>query len=272
METRQAFQRVNHQNTNRYKRAMSVVMLGIVTLVFCTLTFMNPFYMKSYVRRGNASVAVERVINRRFNNFAQIIGASSAGDTNMLTTKQTDPLAGAIIDYKLGIHWFKADSTALAQNIANILETKIDDDDSTEAKAVKSALHKRQANAIYAIEAGFGLSNTIMAANFETLFMVINILFIILGILMVISLWDEARALSPRERVHETMAAGMWAGFWLMVIFVALAALPLLFPLSDANPLGFFFEMASGAFLELVMVGAIIYVVCAIPWQFTSAN
>ena len=111
-----------------------------------------------------------------------------------------------------------------------------------------------------------------MAANFETLFMVINVLFIILGIMVVMSLWDESKTMSRRERIHETMAAGMWAGFWLMVIFVTLAALPLLFPLSDANPLGFFFEVSSGTFLELVMFGAIIYVVCAIPWQFTSAN
>ena len=272
METRQSLRRVDHQNTNRYKRSMSAVMLGIITLVFCTLTFMNPFYMRSYVRRGNASVTVERVLNRKFNNFAQIIGASRAGDTNMLTTKQTAPLADAINDYKLGIHWFKTDSTVLAQNISNILEEKIDDDSSTEAKAVKSALHKQSANAIYAIEAGIGLSDTIMAANFETLFMVINVLFIILGCMVVISLWDEAKQMPARQRVHETMAAGMWAGFWLMVIFAALAALPLLFPLSSANALGFFFEFSSAAFLELVMVGAIIYVVCAIPWQFTSAD
>jgi hypothetical protein len=62
----------------------------------------------------------------------------------------------------------------------------------------------------------------------------------------------------------------MWAGFWLMLIFVVLAALPMLLDLSNLSLIGYLLEIASGVFLELVIVGAVLFVISAIPWQLTS--
>lgn len=271
MESRQELHRLDEQQVQHYKRSLAFIIFSVITLVFAMATFMNPAFMKHHVASGGSSVVVEENVNDKFDRFAKIIGAASAGNKNMLTSKQTQPIANALIDYKLGIHWFKADTTDLAQQIENILETKINDDASTEAKAVKQALKKRSENAIYAIQIGFNLSGAVLAANLETLFLVVDVVLVFLFVVAALSIRKELHHhFSRAVKVHLVTAAGMWAGFWLMLIFVALAALPMLLDLSNLSLAGYLLEIASGIFLELVIVGAVLFVLSAIPWQLTS--
>lgn len=273
MESRQQLHRLDEERVQHDKRSLAFIIFSVIGLVFIIATFMNPVFMKHHVAQGNSSVVVEQSVNRKFDRFARVIGAASAGDQNMLTSKQTQPLADAMLDYELGLHWFKADPTDLAQQVEGILKSKIDDNASTEAKAVKQALKKRAANAIYAIEVGFNLSGAVLAANLETLFLVIDLVLLFLCIVAATSIRQELRAnFSGRARWHLLTAAAMWAGFWLMAIFVLLAALPMLLDLSNLSLLGYLLEIASGVFLELVIVGAVLFVAAAIPWQLTGDN
>jgi hypothetical protein len=101
--------------------------------------------------------------------------------------------------------------------------------------------------------------------------MVINVVLILLCIAAGISIKQELHGHFSRPvKIHLTTAAGMWAGFWLMLIFVVLAALPMLLDLSNLSLIGYLLEIASGVFLELVIVGAVLFVISAIPWQLTS--
>ena len=64
----------------------------------------------------------------------------------------------------------------------------------------------------------------------------------------------------------------MWTAFWLMLIYGLMALVPIFFDTSGITvlDLGYWLEIASGVFLNYVIVGAALYVVSAIPWQVTS--
>ena len=76
---------------------------------------------------------------------------------------------------------------------------------------------------------------------------------------------------STRVLIHNATAAGMWAGFWLILISGLLALVPVIFDVDNIE-FGSILEIGSSVFLEYVIVGAIIYVICAIPWQATSTK
>jgi hypothetical protein len=50
-----------------------------------------------------------------------------------------------------------------------------------------------------------------------------------------------------------------------------LAVVPVIFDVDNIE-LGFLLEIGSSVFLEYVITGVVMYVICAIPWQATSAK
>ena len=74
-----------------------------------------------------------------------------------------------------------------------------------------------------------------------------------------------------RMLIHDIAAAGMWAGFWVILISGLLAVVPVIFDVDNIE-LGFLLEIGSSVFLEYVITGVVMYVICAIPWQATSAK
>lgn len=88
---------------------------------------------------------------------------------------------------------------------------------------------------------------------------------------MVSLLNDMKSRATIRMVIHGTMAAGMWAGFWLILISGLLALVPVIFNVDNIE-FGFLLEIGSSVFLEYVIAGVIIYIICAIPWQITAAK
>ena len=103
----------------------------------------------------------------------------------------------------------------------------------------------------------------------------VNIVIVIVTIVTLFSLLSDLHSRTNTKMViHIATAAGMWAGFWMILIFGILAIIPVLFnvetlPLAG---LGYLMEISSSIFLEYVIVGVVIYVLCAIPWQATANN
>lgn len=273
--SRRELRRINHAQNLHNKYSLIISFFILLTLAFSLLTFMNPNFMKKQLAKENNSVVVERYLNNKFDNFADSINANRDGDTsNILTTKQTKPIANAMIDYTLGIHLFRTENASVAQKIKAVIFNKINDNSSTEAQSVKKILKKNNTQGIYAIITGFNLSNLTLAANIETLFVLINALLIILCIISLISVIKNMTLhLSGKKFFHTLSGAGMWTGSLCIVIYGILALLPLLFSI-ESLPLaiGYWLEVASGIFLELVIIGVILFIISTIAWQLTSVN
>ncbi|WP_276804493.1 hypothetical protein [Lactobacillus hominis] len=273
--SRTTMRRIDQAQTTHYKRSLTFIIFTVITLTFSLFTFMNPSFMKNQIAKESNSVVAERFVNQRFDNFAETIGAERQGSvSNLLTVNQTKPIADAMIDYTLGLHWFRAENASLAKQIRKVVLTKIDDNSSAEAQSVQTKLKKYSQSGIYSVITGFELSNTTLAANIETLFLVINIVVIAMCLLAAYSILREMNELVTRRRfIHLLASSGMWSGSLLIIIFTLLALIPLIFNVEGLIlNIGYFLEIASGIFLELVIIGAIVFIVSTIVWQITATE
>ena len=277
VRTRSELRRIDQAQTVHDKRSFGIAIFTIVVLFFGLVTFMNPIFMKSQIAKESNGVVAERYINQKFDNFAAAIGAdrsSNNSTNNLLTVEQTRPIADAMIDYTLGIHLFRAENSSLAGQIRKIILTKIDDNSSMEAKSVQEKLRKNKNSSLYAIITSFGLANTTLMANIEIVLLVLSILIIIfVGIFAYQQIKRLQEIVSTRRLIHMVAAGGMRAAICMIVIFGLLAFIPTIFDVEGfILNIGYFLEVASGIFLELVIVGVVLFVISTITWQITSAE
>lgn len=277
VRTRSELRRIDQAQTVHDKRSFGIAIFTIVVLFFGLVTFMNPIFMKSQIAKESNGVVAERYINQKFDNFAAAIGAdrsSNNSTNNLLTVEQTRPIADAMIDYTLGIHLFRAENSSLAGQIRKIILTKIDDNSSMEAKSVQEKLRKNKNGGLYAIITSFGLANATLMANIEIVLLVLSILIIIfVGILAYQQIKRLQEIVSTRRLIHMVAAGGMRAAICMIVIFGLLAFIPTIFEVEGfILNIGYFLEIASGIFLELVIVGVVLFVISTITWQITSVK
>lgn len=264
--------RMGYEQNNQYKRTLAFVIFLIAALSLITATFLNPIFMKGQIRTSYNRAVVVRQVNRNFDNVANLINARREDDSNLLADAQTQPIADHIIDYSLGIHWFKVNSLPLANQILNDIDQGIAKGSSSGAQEVNHQLKKQGTNAPYAIIKAFNLNVITLGANIAGLLFIVNLVIIIVTIITMISLLSDMKSrTSTRMVIHDTMAAGMWAGFWLILISGLLAVVPVIFNVDEIE-FGFLLEIGSSVFLEYVIAGVIIYIICAIPWQITAAK
>ena len=277
VRTRSELRRIDQAQTVHDKRSFGIAIFTIVVLFFGLVTFMNPIFMKSQIAKESNGVVAERYINQKFDNLAAAIGAdrsSNNSTNNLLTVEQTRPIADTMIDYTLGIHLFRAENSSLAGQIRKIILTKIDDNSSMEAKSVQEKLRKNKNSGLYAIITSFGLANATLMANVEIVLLVLSILIIIfVGILAYQQIKRLHEIVSTRRLIQMVAAEGMRAAICMIVIFGLLAFIPKIFDVeSFILNIGYFLEVASGIFLELVIVGVVLFVISTITWQITSAE
>lgn len=265
--------RINHEQNNQYKRILAFIIFLIVTLIMITGTFLNPFFMKKQIRTSNNQAVIVRQVNSNFDNLADIIGANHEANANLLTVKQTQPIADHVIDYSLGLHWFKVNNVGLAKQILHDINLNIDEGSSSDAQQVEAKLKKQKNNAPYAVISAFNLNTVTLGANIAVMLFLVNIIIVVVTIISMLSLISDMRSRTTiKALVHDCMAAGMWAGFWMIVIFIVLALIPVVFNVESLATFGYLIEISSSIFLDNVVAGVIIYILCAIPWQITSAD
>ncbi|GGV12972.1 hypothetical protein [Lactobacillus acetotolerans] len=265
--------RINHEQNNQYKRILAFIIFLIVTLIMITGTFLNPFFMKKQIRTSNNQAVIVRQVNGNFDNLADIIGANHEANANLLTVKQTQPIADHVIDYSLGLHWFKVNNVGLAKQILHDINLNIDEGSSSDAQQVEAKLKKQKSNAPYAVISAFNLNTVTLGANIAVMLFLVNIIIVVVTIISMLSLISDMRSRTTiKALVHDCMAAGMWAGFWMIVIFIVLALIPVVFNVESLATFGYLIEISSSIFLDNVVAGVIIYILCAIPWQITSAD
>lgn len=273
--SRADLRRVGYEQLKSYKRNLIFVVFLIAILTMITTTFLNPIFMKQQIRTSNNRAIVVRQINSHFDTLADLIGAEHEDNANLLTIQQTQPIADHIIDYSLGFHWFKVNNTKLANQVLHDINLNIDKGSSSEAQRVQSKLKKQGDNAVYAVIQAFDLNIVTLGANIAIILLLVNIVIVIVTIITLFSLLNDLHSRTNTKMViHIATAAGMWAGFWMILIFGILAIIPVIFnvetlPLAG---LGYLMEISSSIFLEYVIVGVVIYVLCAIPWQATANN
>lgn len=264
--------RMGREETSQYKRTLAFVIFLTVGLALITVTFLNPAFMKKQIRSGSNQAVIVRQINKNFDNLADVIGENSEDRANLLANAQTQPIADHIIDYSLGLHWFKVNNLKLAQQILTDIDQGIDNGSSSGAQLINKKLKQEGPNAPYAIVKAFNLNIVTLGANIAGLLFIVNIIIVIVTIIAMISLLSDMHSkTTTRMLIHDAMAAGMWAGFWLILISGLLALVPVIFDVENIE-FGIVLELGSGIFLEYVIAGAIIYVICAIPWQATSTK
>ncbi|NRN88957.1 hypothetical protein [Lactobacillus helveticus] len=264
--------RMGQEQASQYKRMMAFVIFLATALTLITATFLNPIFMKKQIRTSYNQAVVVRQVNKNFDVLADVIDARNEDDANLLAQAQTQPIADHIIDYTLGIHWFKVNNLGLAQQILTDINQGIDKGSSSGAQVINNKLKKQGANAPYAIVKAFDLNIVTLGANIASLLLIVNVIIVIVTIITLISLINDMRSkASTRMLIHNATAAGMWAGFWLILISGLLALVPVIFDVDNIE-FGSILEIGSSVFLEYVIVGAIIYVICAIPWQATSTK
>ena len=264
--------RDQEQNTH-YKRILAFLIFLIATLTMITATFLNPFFMKKQIRTSNNQVVVVKQVDSHFNDLADIIGANHEENSNLLTIQQTQPIADHIIDYSLGLHWFKVDNKKLAKQILHDINLNIDKGSSSEAQRVQSKLKKEGSNAVYAVIQAFDLNVVTLGANIAALLFVVNIIIVIVTIITMFSLISDMKTQkTTKDLIHSIMSSGMWSGFWIIIFASILAIIPVIFNVEALGGLGYLMEISSSIFLEFVIVGVIIYILCAIPWQITSTS
>ncbi|RMC25709.1 MULTISPECIES: hypothetical protein [unclassified Lactobacillus] len=256
-----------------YKKIMSFIIFIIVTLVMVTITFLNPFFMKGQLRNNNNEVVVVRQVNKHFDVLAETIGANKNGNANLLTTKQTQPIADHIIDYALGFPWFKVSNRRLAEQILKDIDSNIDQGSSSDAQLVRLKLNKLGDNAPYEVADAFNLSTVTLGGNIAFGLLFMNSILIVMAVISFRSIIKEISAImTSKQLTHIITAAVMWAGFWLILISGMMALVPVIFNVEGLAVLGYVLEISSGIFLDFVIVGVIIYILSAIPWEISSPN
>ena len=264
--------RMGYEQNNQYKRLLAFVIFLIAALSLITATFLNPIFMKKQIRTSYNRAVVVRQVNKNYDSLADLINADSEDNSNLLSDTQTQPIADHIIDYSLGIHWFKVTSLPLANQILSDIDQGIAKGSSSGAQEVNRKLKKQGTNAPYAIIKAFNLSVITLGANIAGLLFIVNLIIIIVTIITMVSLLNDMKSRATiRMVIHDTMAAGMWAGFWLILISGLLALVPVIFNVDNIE-FGFLLEIGSSVFLEYVIAGVIIYIISAIPWQITAAK
>ena len=264
--------RMGYEQNNQYKRLLAFVIFLIAALSLITATFLNPIFMKKQIRTSYNRAVVVRQVNKNYDSLADLINADSEDNSNLLSDTQTQPIADHIIDYSVGIHWFKVTSLPLANQILSDIDQGIAKGSSSGAQEVNRKLKKQGTNAPYAIIKAFNLSVITLGANIAGLLFIVNLIIIIVTIITMVSLLNDMKSRATiRMVIHDTMAAGMWAGFWLILISGLLALVPVIFNVDNIE-FGFLLEIGSSVFLEYVIAGVIIYIICAIPWQITAAK
>lgn len=265
--------RLEQDDNKRYKGFLGFSFFILITLGFFMATFMNSSFMDKQIQKESNVVLVNEKLNDGFNSFAESLGADRQSEKNLLTTDITLPIAREFVCYTLGFHWFKTENEDLAQSIQDILVKRINDNSSTETKAIQKLIKQNKRTAQYAISSGFNLTEVTALANTVTLGWIIGGLIILLGIIMVLSIVKKLRQyLRARDILHDLSGAMMWAAAFVMIIFGVIALIPTFIDteLYFGLGVGLFLEIGSGIFLEMVIVGAVFFVASTIPWALSN--
>ena len=238
-----------------------------------TATFLNPFFMKGQIRNSSNEAVVVRQINKHFDALAETIGANKNGNANLLTTKQTQPIADHIIDYTLGRPWFKFSNMKLAKQILHDIDLNIDQGASSDAQLVQEKLKEQENNAPFDVIDTFNLNTITLGSNIAFILLIVNVIILIMSVISLRSLISDMKIfLNSKMLTHEITASGMWAGFWLILIAGILAIIPVIFNVEGLAVLGYVLEISSSIFLDFVIVGVVLYILSAIPWEISSPN
>ena len=270
---RDGLHRINQEQNNQYKQVLSFIIFLIVSLTMITATFLNPFFMKGQMRNSSNEAVVVRQINKHFDALAETIGANKNGNANLLTTKQTQPIADHIIDYTLGTPWFKFSNMKLAKQILHDIDLNIDQGASSDAQLVQEKLKEQENNAPFDVIDTFNLNTITLGGNIAFILLIVNVIILIMAIISLRSLISDMELFfNSKMLTHEVTACGMWAGFWLILIAGILAIIPVIFNVEGLAVLGFVLEISSSIFLDFVIVGVVLYILSAIPWEISSPN
>ncbi|RMC62055.1 hypothetical protein [Lactobacillus sp. ESL0259] len=270
---RDGLHRINREQNENYKKVLSFIIFLIVSLTMITATFLNPFFMKGQIRSNSNEAVVVRQINKHFDALAEIIGANKNGNANLLTTKQTQPIADHIIDYTLGMPWFKFSNMKLAKQILHDIDLNVDQGVSSDAQLVQEKLKEQENNAPYDVIDAFNLNTITLGGNVAFILLIVNVIILIMAIISLRSLISDMKLfLNSKMLTHEVTASGMWAGFWLILIAGVLAVIPVIFNVESLAVLGYVLEISSSIFLDFVIIGVVLYILSAIPWEISSPN
>ena len=270
---RDGLHRISQEQNNQYKQVLSFIIFLIVSLTMITATFLNPFFMKGQMRNSSNEAVVVRQINKHFDALAETIGANKNGNANLLTTKQTQPIADHIIDYTLGRPWFKFSNMKLAKQILHDIDLNIDQGASSDAQLVQEKLKEQENNAPFDVIDTFNLNTITLGGNIAFILLIVNVIILIMAIISLRSLISDMKLFfNSKMLTHEITASGMWAGFWLILIAGILAIIPVIFNVEGLAVLGFVLEISSSIFLDFVIVGVVLYILSAIPWEISSPN
>lgn len=274
-ESRAALRRIDHEQSNKYKQTLAFIIFILVMLTMITTTFLNPLFVKGQLRTSSNQAVVVKKINGHFDNLANLIGASAEDNSNLLTNDQTQPIADHLVDYVLGLHLIRVKNDQLAQQILTDINQNIDKGASSEAQRVRQKLKKQKTNALYFVTQAFNLNIVTLGANVAILLLAVNLILILITAITLWSLISDLKTKSStKSLVHTVTASGMWAGFWIILICGLLAFIPVIFNVESwpIGSLSYLLEIASGIFLDFVIVGVILYICSAIPWQVTTAK
>ncbi|MBC6370601.1 hypothetical protein ERK17_06955 [Lactobacillus kullabergensis] len=270
---RDGLHRISQEQNNQYKQVLSFIIFLIVSLTMITVTFLNPFFMKGQMRNSSNEAVVVRQINKHFDALAETIGANKNGNANLLTIKQTQPIADHIIDYTLGRPWFKFSNIKLAKQILHDIDLNIDQGASSDAQLVQEKLKEQENNAPFDVIDTFNLNTITLGGNIAFILLIVNVIILIMAIISLRSLISDMKLFfNSKMLTHEITASGMWAGFWLILIAGILAVIPVIFNVEGLAVLGFVLEISSSIFLDFVIVGVVLYILSAIPWEISSPN
>ncbi len=270
---RDGLHRISQEQNNQYKQVLSFIIFLIVSLTMITATFLNPFFMKGQIRNSSNEAVVVRQINMHFDALAETIGANKNGNANLLTTKQTQPIADHIIDYTLGRPWFKFSNMKLAKQILHDIDLNIDQGASSDAQLVQEKLKEQENNAPFDVIDTFNLNTITLGSNIAFILLIVNVIILIMSVISLRSLISDMKIfLNSKMLTHEITASGMWAGFWLILIAGILAIIPVIFNVEGLAVLGYVLEISSSIFLDFVIVGVVLYILSAIPWEISSPN
>lgn len=267
--------RVDREQTNNFKREIAFAIFVAISLILVCATFLNPAFMKGQVRTSGNCAVVTRQVNSHFDNLAAIVGDDQGSNSNLLTKKQSLPIADHVIDYSVGIHLLRFDDQNLAKEILHDINLNIDSDSSSEAQQIQKDLGKRQVQPLSAVSTAFSLDVVRLGANIAAVLLLVNIIIIILTLISMYSLASEMKnRLSVRTFVHDFGAGGMWAGFWLILIFGLFSFIPILFNVETLGlgEVAYLIEIACSIALDFVVVGVAVYVIAAVCWQLTAVN
>lgn len=269
---RDDLRKATEQQKSQYKRGLSFIIYLIVVLTMTTLTFLNPFFMKGQLRTDSNQAVIVRQVNKHFDTLASEIGANQNGSANLLTTKQTQPIADHIIDYTLGTFGFKFSNLHLANQILLDIDRNIDQESSSDAQLVRQKLKKQRNNAPYEVADAFSLQTVTIGGNVAFIFLLINLVLLVMAAISIRSLVSEMKTtMSSKALTHEVTASCMWTGFWVILIAGILALVPIVINVDQVAVFGYILEISSSIFLDFVIVGVILYVFSAIVWEFTSS-